>query len=547
MTRKKNQQQDRIDSYVIKDKQERVKSMTREMSKMKNLDPITFQQSVIKQRIKELREDLPHLYGLNHYVWSREFFESRNRMNLLCAANQIGKSSIAIRKNIEWACNKKLWPELWPTTPKQFWYFYPSDEVTTIEVEKKWVPEFLPRGDMKNHDNYGWDIEYKSGDVAAIHFRSGCSIYFKSYGQKTINLQTSSVHMMTFDEEAPEEIINECLARLRATRGYFNQVFTATRGLQIWYRAMECIGTAEEVFKDAWKRSVSMRDCMFYEDGTPSQWTPERIKEAESFCTSQSEILKRIDGRFVKDEGRRYLTFDPDRCLNDASEKIPSNWRCYAGVDIGSGGRGRSAGAIVIVACSPDLDRGRVVRTWRGDYEETTARDILEKYKELKSGLTITQACYDYQSREFGLIASRSGEPFLPADKQRHSGEQITNTLFQSGALTIDAGVYDNQKLVTELMSVPAGEKNRKYQDDLTDALRYVLKLIPWDFVKIAPNLKLDDEDNNEVPHTMWTQSQYTEWEIKQRRGEMFDEDSKKDEWQTFRDEVSAWNEMYGN
>ncbi len=547
MAKKKQSREARIDDFVEKSKERQIKEMTREMTRMKNLDPLTFQQSVIKARIKELREDLPHLYGWKFYPWSREFFESRNRMNLLCAANQIGKSSAAIRKNIEWACNKKLWPELWDKEPKQFWYFYPSDSVSTIEVEKKWVPEFLPRGAMKDHENYGWDIEYKSGDVHAIHFRSGCSIFFKSYGQKTVVLQTSSVAMMTFDEEAPEEIINECLARLRATRGYFNQVFTATRGLQIWYRAMECIGSAEEMFKDAWKRSVSMRDCMYYDDGTPSPWTPERIREAENFCTSQTEILKRIDGRFVKDEGRRYLTFDPDKSVMDASEKIPASWRYYAGVDVGSGGRGRSAGAVVIVAVSPDLDRGRVVRTWRGDFEETTAKDILEKYKELRQGISITQACYDYQSREFGLIASRSGEPFLPADKQRNSGEQITNTLFQSGALTIDGDVYDNRKLVTELMSVPAGEKNRKYQDDLTDALRYVLKLIPWDFVKIAPNLKIDDDDRDDVPHTDWTKDQYFQWELKQRRGEMTDEFENKDEWKAFRDEVAAWNEAYGN
>ena len=522
------------------------KQLTRELSRAKNLDPITFQQSVIKARIKELQQDLPHLHGWKFYPWAREFFESRNRMNLLCAANQIGKSSIAIRKNIEWACNKKLWKDLWDTPPKQFWYFYPSDSVATIEVEKKWIPEFMPRGAMKDHENYGWDIEYKSGDVHAIHFRSGCSIFFKSYGQKTVVLQTSSVAMMTFDEEAPEEIINECLARLRATRGYFNQVFTATRGLQVWYRAMECIGTSEEMFPNAWKRSISMRDCQYYEDGTPSQWTDARIKEAESFCTSQSEILKRIDGRFVKDEGRKYLAFDPDKAVTNASEKIPSNWRYYAGVDIGSGGRGRSAGAVVIVAVSPELDRGRVVRTWRGDHEETTARDILEHYKKLREGLIITQACYDYQSREFGLIASRSGEPILSADKQRNSGEQIINTLFQSGALTIDEGVYDNRKLVTELMSVPAGDKNRKYQDDLTDALRYVIKLIPWDFNKIAPNLRVEEE-KEDVPHVQWTAEEYTAWEIKQRRGEMSDDGRPKDDWQIFADEVAAWNEAYGS
>jgi hypothetical protein len=545
MTKRRQTKEERIEAYVVKDHKERKLELTREMSRMKNLDPITFQQSIIKNRIKELRDDLPHLYGWGWYPWAKEFFESRNRMNLLCAANQIGKSSVAIRKNIEWACNKKLWGELWETPPKQFWYFYPSDEVATIEVEKKWVPEFLPRGDMKNHEWYGWDIEYKSGDVSAIHFRSGVSIFFKSYGQKTLNLQTATVHMITADEEMPEEHINELLARLRSNRGYFNQVFTATRGLQVWYRAMECVGTSEEMFATAWKRSVSMRDCMYYEDGTPTKWTPERIAEAESYCTSKSEILKRIDGRFVKDEGRKYVSFDPDTCTYLPTDPIPTNWRYYAGVDIGSGGRGRSAGAIVIVAVSPELDKGKVIRTWRGDYEETTAKDILEKYKEIKKGLVITQACYDYQSREFGLIASRSGEPFLPADKERDSGTQIMNTLFQSRALTIAHGEYDNQKLVTELMSVPTGDKNRKYQDDLTDALRYVVKLIPWDFPRISPNLKMEEE-RDEVPKAEWSAQEYQAWEIRQRRGEMQD-DIKRDEWHNFSQEIDAWNEAYGN
>ena len=41
---------------------------------------------------KVLHDGLPHLYGLPHYKWSREFYESREKMNLLCAANQIGKA-----------------------------------------------------------------------------------------------------------------------------------------------------------------------------------------------------------------------------------------------------------------------------------------------------------------------------------------------------------------------------------------------------------------------------------------------------------------------
>jgi len=106
-------------------------------------------------------------------------------------------------------------------------------------------------------------------------------------------------------------------------------------------------------------------------------------------------------------------------------------------------------------------------------------------------------------------------------------------------------GEFDNQKLVTELMSVPVGEKNRKYQDDLTDALRYVVKLIPWDFPKISPHLKMDEEVKDEVPKQEWSAQEYQAWEIRQRRGEMSDE--QKDEWHNFSQEIDAWNEAYGN
>lgn len=376
-------------------------------------------------------------------------------------------STCLIKKNIEWAGNVNLWPELWSTIPKMFWYFYPSNQVANVEFEKKWVPQYLPRGAMKSDKNYGWDAEYIRGDLEAVHFKSGISIYVKTYGQKLINLQTSTVHMISADEEMPPELIDELLARLRATGGYFNQVFTATMGYELWYRAMECIGHEDEAFKTAYKRVISLYDCGQYEDGTPSGWTPERMAEAEASCTSKKEVLKRIHGRFVRDEGLRYEAFDPDRNVR-APEPVPSNWKWYSAVDVGSGGKGRSAGAVVFLAVSPDFTRGRITRSWRGDYEETTAADILRKFRELRGSTPISQAGYDYASREFGIIAARSGEGFVRADKSRVSGEATLNTLFKAGALTIDSGVYHNQKLIAELMSVPGGaEKNRKYVDDL--------------------------------------------------------------------------------
>jgi phage terminase large subunit-like protein len=424
------------------------------------------------------------------------------------------------------------------------------------EFAKKWVPEFLPRGAQKGHATYGWNAVTSQGDIIGISFNSGVTIFFKTYGQKILNLQTSTVHYIAGDEELPEEFIDELLSRLRATRGYFSQVFTATRGLPLWYKAMECIGTDEEAFPKAFKQIVSMWDCQYYDDGTPSTWTTERIKEEEASCTTRKEVLKRIYGRFVKDEGLRYESFNPDKCVREMVYAPPNTWRHYAGVDVGSGGRSaggyaRSSAAIVIVAVNPTNTAGRIVKTWRGDGEETTAADILKKYIDLRGKTHIHLAVYDYASREFGLLASRMSMGFIAADKTRASGEQALNLLFKTAALTIDAGIYNNQKLVTELMSIPGGEKkNRKYQDDLADALKYVVAAIPWDFTKISPEAvgamsPSESLIREDIPDATWTNEQYLAWEIRQRRGDT----SKKEpsDWQSFNEELEAWNDAYGS
>jgi hypothetical protein len=152
----------------------------------------------------ELQEGLPHLYGFPWYPWAREFFESQHKYNFLCAANQISKSSTQIRKAIHWATEQSLWPKLWKSKPLQFWYLYPTAEVATVEFEKKWVPEFLPRGKYKDDPIYGWKADYIKDSIQAIHFNSGVSIYFKSYAQKTANLQTGTVWVIWADEEMPQ-------------------------------------------------------------------------------------------------------------------------------------------------------------------------------------------------------------------------------------------------------------------------------------------------------------------------------------------------------
>lgn len=146
----------------------------------------------LKERQIEIREGLPFLYGWKWYPWALDFFESSNKLNFLCAANQISKSSTQIRKCIDWATNQLKWPSLWKNKPIQFWYLYPTGNQARIEFETKWQ-QFLPKGKFKDDPVYGWRAEYKANrEIFAIHFNSGVHVYFKTYAQDSQALQTGT-------------------------------------------------------------------------------------------------------------------------------------------------------------------------------------------------------------------------------------------------------------------------------------------------------------------------------------------------------------------
>jgi len=479
------------------------------------------------ERKVRMQQCLPHLYGFPWYKWAWEFFTSKNKHNFLVAANQISKSSTQIRKGIHWATEPELWDVLWDTKPTQFWYFYPTKEVATIEFHEKWVKEFLPREEFREHPQYGWRADIRNKNIFAIYFNTGVSIYFKSYEQSADSLQTATVYAMFCDEEMPEQLYDELIFRLNATDGYFHMVFTATLGQEFWRCTMEERGKYEK-FKSAFKRNISMYDCQKYMDGTDSHWTLARIKEKEANCSSEAERLRRIMGRFVKDSDLKYAGFDRTRNVSE-DHKLPSNWLIYTGVDIGSGGTTSHPAATVFVAVDPNFTKGRVFKCWRGDGCITTASDLLEKYIELKGKMKPVAQYYDWASKDFGVISERWGEAFMPADKSRESGEKILNVLFKTGMLKIYK-TEESLKLVHELENLSNKTIKNNSKDDLIDALRYAVTKIPWDFsnihtpksfVKVDPYKdmtererlyhKQKDERTKGIEHIV-DQSEFDEW-----------------------------------
>lgn len=431
-----------------------------------------------------LQEGLPFRFMRKKYPWQREVLNSNAKDLYVTAANQIGKSTVHWERVLEFAYDTDKWGKRWNSRPWTFWYLYPTKEVATQEIEEKLVNTLLPRGKYEKDPHYGWKIEYRNKTAQAIHLNVGISILMKSYATDWKALQTGTAWYVACDEELPWELYPELNMRRAATAGYFSMVFTATIGQQEWFETMELRGQRGERFPNAKKFQISLYDCMKFEDGTPSQWTEERIQQVINSCGSEAEVQRRVMGRFVKDHGKKYASFHRTRNVKKL-EPVPGDWHWYAGVDPGSGGAAHPA-AICFIAVAPDFTKGRVIRCWRGNSNEnTTASDVLNKFKEMAGARPFAGLYYDWGDADFGIFAQRDGIPFQKAEKSHEIGESLLNSLFKNSMLTID-DTPENQGLIDELEHLLHSTKKNKAKDDAIDAMRYCAVKIPWDLTVIT-------------------------------------------------------------
>lgn len=391
------------------------------------------------------------------------------------------------------------WQELWDdeTNNPLFWYLYPDGGTINIEYENKWK-KYLPKNEFIDDPKFGYKMSKKNGIPFALEFNSGARLYFRSYSQDKGNIQSVSVHMINTDEELhPAELYDELTARTFATRGYFNMVFTATHGDQMWERAMN-IGHPRETFKQSFKKTISAYDCLKYSDGTKSQWNEERINENKNKCKSKAEIDRRIYGKFVLDAGLVYESFSAVRNVTNR-KTVPENWIKYVGIDIGSGGKNHPA-SIAFVAVRTDFKLAYMYDFWRGDDVITTAADIADKFIEMKGDQFIHYVYYDWHSRDFFNIAISKGIGARPAEKSHEIGEHLLNALFKNKMLMLFDSP-ETEKLVAELKSLKTGTKKHQAKDDGIDALRYAISSINFNFSSIEKKKEIKVEKREERPN----------------------------------------------
>jgi hypothetical protein len=486
-----------------------------------------------KQKLREY--NLPHIYSFPWYKWAREFCESKNRMKILTAGNQLSKSSTQIRHVIDLATDKSKWKEYFPgRAPKTFWYIYPDENKINEEFDTKWM-EFLPRGIEKDSAQYGWEKAKAKNGKVQIEFRSGVTILFKTWRS---DLQSGTLDLVACDEEIPADIYPEINMRVSRYDGMFMMVFTATLNQQFWYQAIERRGHKDERFPQADKWQVSAEyHCKYYEDGSPSPWTDEKIIQVKNSCGSQTEIDRRVHGRFVTEEGVKYSSFSKERNVKIKRE-VPADWLFYSGVDGGSGGANHP-GAISVIAVNPNFEQARLVIFWKGNESEvTTSGDILKKYGDLTKNIVMTGEYYDQSAKDFGTLAERHGYSFQIANKNRE--EDILNTLFKNQMLDLEEGGMV-EELIMELLTLKENTHKTKAKDDGIDSLRYATSSVPWNITSIKSDALITFE-NSAIKKR---KQQYIPTNDVSQRGIIPDDRRKDDNWDLYQ-EIDEWNDIYG-
>lgn len=429
------------------------------------------------------------------YLWQLKHINSTARMTFSCAANQVGKSVANWIRLLRFCYLRSYWDKFFcGQKPPPFWYFYPSASISTAEIKEKYIKNYFPHPDLKDHERWGYKINQDKKVIHSIEFATGTSVYFKNYTQIPDNLQTATLGGVFGDEEMPEKIFDELIFRgVSRENFYYNNVFTATLGQEYLRKTIEVKGDGE-LFPDAMKQQITMFDCLKYADGTPSRvFTKEKIAQTIAACTSPEQVQRRVYGRFVLSENRKFHAFNIDRNV-EKGHPIPSKWLIYAGIDWGSGGDTGHPSALVYLGVSTDFKKGRVFLTWRGDGIPTTQGDLVTKHVQLTKDLNVLDAAYDYSATDVGTIASRIGISLTKADKSRDTSVELINTLFKNNQLKIYTGdgYSANEKLVSELIG--ALNHGPKTKDDLIDALRYAVTLVPWQF-----EMQLADDSKEEI------------------------------------------------
>jgi phage terminase large subunit-like protein len=276
----------------------------------------------------------PNVLGYIPHEKQRIFHSTTTKGRLYIGGNRSGKTTAGVVEGIWRLTGKHPWakppfiatPER-PIRGRVVGVDYPNG------IEKILLPEYARWTPTSELYGGSWEKAYQA-KLRMLRFKNGSIVEFMSYDQDVDKFAGTSRDFVHMDEEPPEDIYNECMARLIDTGGPWWLTMTPVEGMTWIYDRIYLPGTENKV------DHIRVIEAHMNENPHLSQ------NEVELYLSSiddPQERKARGEGKFVQLGGLVFKTFNPQvHVLYPEDERyIPveqlkgPKWRWYCSLDHG--------------------------------------------------------------------------------------------------------------------------------------------------------------------------------------------------------------------
>jgi phage terminase large subunit-like protein len=373
-----------------------------------------------------------------------EFHTSSAKIRALFGGNRSGKSESGGWELLKYC---RQYPG------EMFWACSESYESIGLYVWPK-IKKYLYEHEIKS---IAWASRAKE-IPSQIRLKNGSLIVFKTYDQRRKKFQGASVKAIWLDEECPEDIYSECLARTIDVSGIIFLTMTPLQGMSWPFERIE--KQVDHPTVQWWRISL-----------LENKYIPQEEKDLIMQEYTQDEIEMRIYGRFMQLQGAVWKEFRYQIHVIPRFP-IPAAWTRIRAIDFGYD----DPFCCLWLACDPETGK---IYVYQEHYQaerllQHHASQIVEKDSE---GVEPHEGCpppkhsvadHDRQERAELLV---HGIQTTPANKTVDLGIQIVNRYFKQEKLFI---FNDLPNTLREVQSYHFKNGVPYKQDDHSqDCLRY--------------------------------------------------------------------------
>lgn len=262
----------------------------------------------------------PNIHGYIPHDKQVLFHTASGRHRLYIGGNRSGKTTGGIAEDIWWLTGKHPYRK----TPSGG----VRGRIVGVDflngIEKILKPEFMrwcPVADLRGGT---WSTAYDTQE-RTLHFENGSFVEFMSYDQDVDKFAGTSRHFIHFDEEPPQDIYIECVARLVDTAGSWWMTLTPVMGMQWMYDDIYIPGKNNPTSK------ISVIEVEMYENPHLGR---EEIEEFLESLPSEDRDA-RVKGKFTRRGGVIFKDWDAKKHVIDDFILPETGGEIYKSLDHG--------------------------------------------------------------------------------------------------------------------------------------------------------------------------------------------------------------------